>query len=123
MFEELRDLDAQCARALGLHVVIDYETVRGERVAVGWFIGEKDDENATSVLRYSTDSALTPILLGEIARRGRGAIYEYIYQLVSILEPRLAINKDMVVVSTGMAWLILTATPEQHARAFVKVTE
>lgn len=103
-----RELDADCARRLGLNVVTDYATVYGERVAISWWIGEINDESATPVLNYSSDPSATHLLEDEIERRGLDRVY---------------IKALQATIGSSARWDILRAEPEQRARAFLAATE
>ena len=109
-----KELDIAVARALGFRVVKDAANVRGCQIGTA-------GKNGFDLPYYSDDARLVALLLKEIERRGLTAVYDYVWELVSILEPRAAFPKDMVIVSTGMAWLMIAATPEQHCRAFIAV--
>lgn len=117
-----RELDADCARALGKTVIVDYETISGEQVPVGWWDGPKDDEGANPILHYSDDYAASRLLEDEIERRGLQE--QYILALGDVVTTTDSIVKDMLRLASEseilLYWRILRATPEQRAWAFLE---
>jgi hypothetical protein len=126
-----RELDADCARRLGLDVVTDYATVYGEHAAISWWIGEINDESATPVLNYSSDPSAAQMLEDEIERRGLQARYAtflleevdpdgaQIYHSAIEVERYTSPHDD----GWKLVWALIRATPEQRARAFLAATE
>ena len=111
-----RELDAQVARALG------WTEMELRKTPQLFFPGQYDEtlygldpegRTPTRVPYFSRDPTTTPTLLAEIERRDLIIMY---------LAALRRITRDGNVDDWWQDWNLLTATPEQHARAFVEAT-
>lgn len=73
------------------------------------------------LLRYSTDYGCIPILLAEIERRVLRA--DFMEALEDVLGVDVYQDGPFQGLSVDVEWRLLTATPEQHVRAFIATIE
>lgn len=103
-----RELDIAVARAMGYRVVRDAQNVRGVQVGTA---GRKGHD----LPYYSEDAALIPVLLEWI--KSKELQSNYVFSLAEIIfneYPDWGYRHIMTMIS---------ATPEQHCRAFIACTQ
>jgi len=110
-------LDTRIAHALGWQLINADESpsndVNGDPVEGGpaWVDASGTWQACAWAFHPLRDSAAIPLLLAEVERRGKKGQY------LDYLIAHTAINTD----ARDQAWRLLTATPEQHCRAFLAV--
>lgn len=116
--KELRRLNEQCARAMGWkkHQEQGFSTYGTHDV---W--RDSTGHKAGSI-EFSSDPAVAQRLEDEIERRGLWQEYAGALEHSVILECE---NLDLLDTQdrSGIAWLLIRATPEQRCRAFLAVME
>ena len=103
-----KELDMAVARALGFRVVKDAVNVRGCQIGTA-------GRNGFDLPYYSEDARLVALLLAEIERR----LLKWEY--LDVLADSVAAKERTSISNAVVTWAILTATPEQHCRAFIAV--
>jgi hypothetical protein len=111
--DELRELDARCARALNMAWTKPTHGRCCTCQVCGW-----DYDNCQC--GYTEDPEKARLLEDEIERRGLGHEYQYRLSIVVGVHPSSWDQRETLLV---IPWLLLRATPEQRARAFLEAVE
>jgi hypothetical protein len=113
----VRELDEQCARAMGwgpVHEELDPQKSKAWRVLPGGWRAP-DGTHHRTFHRFSINHAAARLLENEIERRGDATIRRYIAHLMEIID---AVPFD----DSLWLWQAIRATPEQRCRAFLEAT-